>query len=231
MAAPKKILLVDDDKDLREELKEQFLLHEESHADEAGSGAAGLKLLETNRYDVIILDVGLPDMDGREVCKIIRRLGIKVPIIMLTGADTEADTILGLDSGANDYVTKPFRFGVLLARIRAHLRQHQQSEDAVFVIGPYSFRPGVKLLIHTETEGKIRLTEKETSILKYLLKARGKPVSRGELLDEVWGYNAGVTTHTLETHIYRLRQKIEENPSQARLLLTEPGGYRLAAEG
>ncbi|MCH8080939.1 MAG: response regulator transcription factor [Proteobacteria bacterium] len=231
MTNPKKILIVDDDKDLREELKEQFLLHEESHADEAGSGMAGLKLLETNRYDVIILDVGLPDMDGREVCKIIRRMGIKVPIIMLTGADTEADMILGLDSGANDYVTKPFRFGVLLARIRAHLRQHQQSEDAVFVIGPYSFRPGVKLLIHAETEGKIRLTEKETSILKYLLKAKGKPISRRELLDEVWGYNAGVTTHTLETHIYRLRQKIEETPSQARLLLTEPGGYRLAAEG
>ncbi|MCH7805866.1 MAG: response regulator transcription factor [Proteobacteria bacterium] len=231
MTNPKKILIVDDDQDLREELKEQFLLHEESHADEAGSGTAGLKLLETNRYDVIILDVGLPDMDGREVCKIIRRMGIKIPIIMLTGADTEADTILGLDSGANDYVTKPFRFGVLLARIRAHLRQHQQSEDAVFVIGPYSFRPGVKLLIHAETEGKIRLTEKETSILKYLLRAKGRPISRGELLDEVWGYNAGVTTHTLETHIYRLRQKIEETPSQARLLLTEPGGYRLAAEG
>lgn len=231
MPTPKKILIVDDDKDLREELKEQFLLHEESQADEAGSGTAGLKLLETNRYDVIILDVGLPDMDGREVCKIIRRLGVKVPIIMLTGADTAADTILGLDSGANDYVTKPFRFGVLLARIRAHLRQHEQSEDAVFVIGPYSFRPGVKLLVHAETEGKIRLTEKETSILKYLLKAKGKSISRGVLLDEVWGYNAGVTTHTLETHIYRLRQKIEENPSRARLLLTEPGGYRLAAEG
>jgi len=231
VGTPKKILLVDDDKDLREELKEQFLLHEEINADEAGSGAEGLKLLETEQYDIIILDVGLPDIDGREVCKKIRRMGIKVPIIMLTGADTEADTILGLDSGANDYVTKPFRFGVLLARMRAHLRQHEQSEDAVFVIGPYSFRPGAKLLIHGETESKIRLTEKETSILKYLLRAGGKAVGRGQLLDEVWGYNAAVTTHTLETHVYRLRQKIEENPTQARLLLTEPGGYRLAADG
>ena len=231
MGTPKKILLVDDDKDLREDLVEQFLLHEAVQADEAATGADALKLLETNQYDVIILDVGLPDMDGREVCKIIRRLGVKVPIIMLTGADTAADTILGLDSGANDYVTKPFRFGVLLARIRAHLRQHEQSEDAIFVIGPYSFQPGVKLLVHRGTEYKIRLTEKETSILKYLLRAGGKAVGRSQLLDEVWGYNAAVTTHTLETHVYRLRQKIEENPAQAKLLLTEPGGYRLAADG
>jgi len=231
VGTPKKILLVDDDKDLREDLKEQFWLHEETTADEAGSGAEGLKLLEAGQYDIIILDVGLPDIDGREMCKKIRRMGVKVPIIMLTGANTEADTILGLDSGANDYVTKPFRFGVLLARIRAHLRQHEQSEDAVFVIGPYSFRPGAKLLVHGESESKIRLTEKETSILKYLLRAEGRAVGRGQLLDEVWGYNAAVTTHTLETHVYRLRQKIEENPTQARLLLTEPGGYRLAADG
>jgi len=231
VGTPKKILLVDDDKDLREDLKEQFWLHEETTVDEAGSGAEGLKLLEAGQYDIIILDVGLPDIDGREMCKKIRRMGVKVPIIMLTGANTEADTILGLDSGANDYVTKPFRFGVLLARIRAHLRQHEQSEDAVFVIGPYSFRPGAKLLVHGESESKIRLTEKETSILKYLLRAEGRAVGRGQLLDEVWGYNAAVTTHTLETHVYRLRQKIEENPTQARLLLTEPGGYRLAADG
>lgn len=231
MSAPKKILIVDDDKDLRESLKDQFWLHEECPADLASTGTEGLKLLEANKYDVIILDVGLPDIDGREVCKKIRRMGIKVPILMLTGADTEADTILGLDSGANDYITKPFRFGILLARIRAHLRQHEQSEDATFTIGPYTFQPGAKLLIKIETDYKIRLTEKETSILKHLLKAKEKPVGREELLNEVWGYNAAVTTHTLETHVYRLRQKIEEHPSQAKLLLTEPGGYRLAAGG
>ena len=163
MATPKKILLVDDDKDLRESLREQFWLHEESPTDEAATGAEGLKLLERNQYDVIILDVGLPDIDGREVCRKMRRMGVKVPIIMLTGADTEADTILGLESGANDYVTKPFKFGILLARIRAHLRQHEQSEDAVFTIGPYSFRPGAKLLIHSGTDYKIRLTEKKSS--------------------------------------------------------------------
>ncbi|MHA1544300.1 MAG: response regulator transcription factor, partial [Alphaproteobacteria bacterium] len=218
MAATKKILLVDDDEDLRETLREQLWLQEEYTADEAGTGAEGLSLLENNTYEVILLDVGLPDIDGRDLCRKIRRLGVKVPIIMLTGADSEADTILGLESGANDYVTKPFRFGILSARIRAHLRQHEQSEDAVFTIGPYSFHPSNKLLVEVETERKTRLTEKETSILKYLLRAKGKAVSRTELLNEVWGYNSKVTTHTLETHVYRLRQKIESEPSDAKLL-------------
>ncbi|MDB5420503.1 MAG: DNA-binding response regulator, partial [Brevundimonas sp.] len=152
--------------------------------------------------------------------------GVSTPVIMLTAQDSDADTVLGLDSGANDYVTKPFRFAVLLARIRAHLRSHEQSEDAVFAIGPYEFRPAGKMLLD-EKGKKIRLTEKETNILKYLYRAGAKPISREELLTEVWGYNAGVTTHTLETHIYRLRQKIEPEPGAARLLLTDAGGYRL----
>ena len=135
---------------------------------------------------------------------------------------------LGLDAGANDYVTKPFKFAVLLARIRAQLRQHEQSEDAVFTIGPYTFKPASKLLVD-EKGGKVRLTEKETAILKYLYRTGDKVVSRETLLHEVWGYNAGVTTHTLETHIYRLRQKIEKDPSNAEILVTETGGYKLSA--
>jgi DNA-binding response OmpR family regulator len=177
-------------------------------------------------YDLIILDVGLPDMDGREVCRLMRKQGVKSPIVMLTGHTSDSDAILGLDSGANDYVAKPFKFPVLLARIRAQLRQHEQSEDAVFSIGPYTFRPSVKMLID-EAEKKIRLTEKETNILKFLYRANDSVVPRDVLLHEVWGYNAGVTTHTLETHIYRLRQKIEPTPSEAQLLVTESGGYRL----
>ena len=156
----------------------------------------------------------------------LRKAGFKAPIIMLTGNDSDADTILGLDAGANDYITKPFKFAVLLARIRAQLRQHEQSEDAVFTIGKYTFKPASKLLID-EKGSKIRLTEKETSILKYLYRAGEKVVTRDVLLLEVWGYNAGVTTHTLETHIYRLRQKIERDPSNAELLITETGGYKL----
>lgn len=226
MNGTKKILVVDDDDTLRNSLSEQLQLHEEFSCASVASGAAGLEHMRVNHADLVLLDVGLPDMDGREVCRLMRKAGVKVPIIMLTGADTDSDTILGLDAGANDYVTKPFRFGVLLARIRAHLRSHEQSEDAIFKIGPYSFRPSAKVLVDGQ-EKKIRLTEKETSILKYLYRAGSKVVGRDTLLAEVWGYNSGVTTHTLETHIYRLRQKIEQDPSSAEILVTEAGGYRL----
>jgi DNA-binding response OmpR family regulator len=157
-----------------------------------------------------------------------RRNGVKAPILMLTGADSDADTILGLDAGANDYITKPFRLAVLLARLRAHLRQHQTSEDAVFNLGNYSFQPSSKQLVDNKTGNRVRLTEKETAILKFLFRAKGEVVPREQLLNAVWGYNAGVTTHTLETHVYRLRQKIEPDPTKARILVTEPGGYRLA---
>lgn len=226
MAQQKTILIIDDDNDLRGALMEQLELHQEFKAVEASSATEGLKLAREVRADLILLDVDLPDMDGRETCRLIRKGGIATPIIMLTGASSDSDTILGLDAGANDYVTKPFRFAILLARIRAQLRSHETSEDAIFRIGPYEFRPAAKALIDAD-EKKIRLTEKETSILKYLYRAGEKPVSREELLAEVWGYNAGVTTHTLETHVYRLRQKIEPEPGSAKLLLTEAGGYRL----
>ncbi len=228
MSNSKRILIVDDDEDLRLSLGEQLRLHEEFDTGEAEDGAAAIDSVQRENYDAILLDVGLPDMDGREVCRLMRRKGVKVPIIMLTGADSDADTILALDSGANDYITKPFRLGVLLARLRAQLRQHEQSEDALFTVGPYSFRPSAKSLTETSTSRKVRLTEKETAILKYLFRAAGKVVSRETLLNEVWGYNASVTTHTLETHVYRLRQKIESDPSKAQILITEPGGYRLS---
>jgi len=226
MPALKKILLVDDDEDLRDALADQLVLTEDYDVFEAENGAAGIEKAKAAHHDLVILDVGLPDMDGREVCRLMRKQGVKAPIIMLTGHVTDADTILGLDAGANDYIAKPFKFPVLLARIRAQLRQHEQSEDAVFSIGPYTFKPAVKMLID-ENDRKVRLTEKETNILKFLYRANDAVVARDVLLHEVWGYNAGVTTHTLETHIYRLRQKIEPNPSEAQLLVTESGGYRL----
>ncbi len=222
----KRILLVDDDDDLREALSEQLVLTEDFDVFEAIDGASAMIKAKEARYDLVILDVGLPDTDGRELCRLMRKQGVKCPVLMLTGHDSDADTILGLDAGANDYVTKPFKFPVLLARIRSQLRQHEQSEDAVFTLGPYIFKPSMKMLI-TEDEKKIRLTEKETNILKFLYRASESVVARDVLLHEVWGYNAGVTTHTLETHIYRLRQKIEPDPTQVRLLVTESGGYKL----
>ena len=226
MSTVRRILLVDDDEDLRSALADQLVLTEEFDVFEAETGAEGLEKAKADHHDLIILDVGLPDMDGREVCRLLRKGGVRCPLVMLTGHVTDSDTILGLDAGANDYVAKPFRFAVLLARLRAQLRQHEQSEDAVFSIGPYSFRPAQKAL-SDQGGRKIRLTEKETSILKFLYRAGQRVVTRDVLLHEVWGYNAGVTTHTLETHIYRLRQKIEPDPAEARLLVTESGGYRL----
>jgi DNA-binding response OmpR family regulator len=226
MSMARKILIIDDDNELRASLVEQLSLYDEFEVMAAADAAQGLAAAKADAADLILLDVGLPDMDGREACKLFRKQGLKVPVIMLTGQTSDADQILGLDAGANDYVTKPFKFAVLLARIRAQLRQHEQSEDAVFTIGGYTFKPAAKMLINA-AGSKIRLTEKETSILKYLYRSGDKVVSREVLLHEVWGYNAGVTTHTLETHIYRLRQKIEKDPSNAELLVTETGGYKL----
>jgi DNA-binding response OmpR family regulator len=222
----RRLFLVDDDAELRRTLVEQLNHYREFEVLEAATGNEALQKARAGHMDLMILDVGLPDMDGREAVKILRGEGFKSPIIMLTGHDSDADEILGLESGANDYITKPFRFSVLLARIRAALRQHDQSEDVVFTIGQYSFQPANKLLEAADGT-KVRLTDKETNILKYLYRQGPKTITRDVLLKEVWGYNNRVTTHTLETHIYRLRQKIERDPSNARLLVTEEGGYRL----
>ncbi|ALK11064.1 response regulator transcription factor [Blastochloris viridis] len=226
ISASRKILVVDDDDDLRTALVEQLDLHEEFETAFADTAQGGIQAAKAGQIDLVIMDVGLPDLDGREAVRLLRKSGFKSPIIMLTGHDADSDTILGLEAGANDYVVKPFRFAVLLARIRAQLRQHDASEDAVFAVGPYSFKPSQKLLINAKGS-KIRLTEKETAILRYLYRASQQPVARDVLLSEVWGYNSGVTTHTLETHIYRLRQKIEKDPGNAQLLVTEGGGYKL----
>jgi DNA-binding response OmpR family regulator len=229
MAGPRPILVVDDDEALREVLCEQLAHDGEFAPEQAATAAEALTRLsaEDARYDAVILDIGLPDGDGRELCMKLRKQGFRMPILMLTGADQEQDIVRGLDSGANDYIAKPFRVTELSARLRAQLRVFDNSEDAVFTVGPYTFRPSAKLLLEVARNRKIRLTEKEAAILKYLYRAGGRPVARQVLLNEVWGYNSAVTTHTLETHIYRLRQKIEPDPSQARLLLTEGGGYRL----
>ena len=161
------ILLVDDDDDLRENLAMQLSFHEEFKTQQCDNGKSGIETVKDQDFDLIILDVGLPDIDGREVCRMMRKTGINTPIIMLTANASEADTILGLDAGKNDYVTKPFEFGILLARVRAHLRQHLISEDASYPVGHYVFKPGDKILTDEETGEKIRLTEKETAILKF----------------------------------------------------------------
>lgn len=233
MAQQRPILIVDDDHALRETLAEQLAVDGEFAPAEAGTIAAAEEMIfaPDARYDAILLDIALPDGDGRDLCARLRKRGVRVPIIMLTGHDEEDDVVRGLEAGANDYVAKPFRLAELLARLRAQLRIFENSEDAIFTIGPYTFRPAAKLLFEPTRNRKIRLTEKEAAILKFLYRAGPKPVGRQVLLNEVWGYNSAVTTHTLETHVYRLRQKIEPNPQNARLLLTEGGGYRLDPKG
>jgi DNA-binding response OmpR family regulator len=226
MSRKRTLLLVDDDTDLSATLAEQFELTGEFSPIMVATAGLGIEQAKTASPDLILLDIDLPDIDGREACKVIRANGFAGPIIMLTGQDTDSDTVRGLDAGANDYVTKPFRFGVLLARVRAHLRSHDQTDVANLKIGPYDFKPATRTLL--DSAGKrIRLTDKEAAILRYLFKAGTKAVPRDELLREVWGYNAAVTTHTLETHIYRLRQKIEPVGGRNDLLITEGGGYRL----
>ncbi|RCL02444.1 MAG: Two-component response regulator [Candidatus Tokpelaia sp. JSC161] len=220
------ILIVDDDDALCSILVEQLQTYKEFHVLIQSDASSALQTIKNENIDLVIMDIGLPDMDGRETVKILRRDGFRAPILMLTGHDTDSDTVLGLEAGANDYIIKPFRFSILLARIHAQLRQYEQSENATFQVGPYIFKPGQKLLMDKKGT-KIRLTEKEAAIIKYLYRAGDTIISRDTLLEEVWGYNSGVTTHTLETHVYRLRQKMEQNPSNAQILVTESGGYKL----
>jgi DNA-binding response OmpR family regulator len=229
MPVSRPLLIVEDDAALRATLVEQLA----AEGDFSPEGVESIADAESKltgmdpHFDAILLDVGLPDGDGREFCATLRRRGQRMPIIMLTGADSEADVVRGLDAGADDYIAKPFSFPELSARLRAQLRTFDNSPDVVFHIGPYAFRPSTRVLLERGHGRKIWLTDKEAAILKFLYRAGGNPVPRQVLLNEVWGYNSAVTTHTLETHIYRLRQKIEANPAAPSLLLTLPGGYAL----
>src|SRR3984957_1705286 len=151
-----KILIVDDDAALRQSLAEQLGRDGEFVSTECGCAAEAHDTIGRGRFDAILLDVGLPDMDGRDLCRKLRSEAVSVPILMLTAADSDGDTVQGLDAGANDYVTKPFRLNVLLARLRAHLRQSERRDDAVFALGPYTFEPSAKLMTDANRRKKVR---------------------------------------------------------------------------
>ena len=229
MQAMRPILIVEDDADLRETVADHLM--DDGGFTPIGAGSlaeAGIHLdVPDARFDAMILDVALPDGDGCDFCAKLRRIGNQMPVIMLTGCAEEGDIVRGLNAGASDYVAKPFRAAELIARLRTQLRILENSEDATFDIGPFAFRPARKMLLEPSRNSRIRLTDKETRILKFLYRAGSRPVARQVLLNEVWGYNAAVTTHTLETHIYRLRQKMEPSPGAPSILTTEPQGYRL----
>jgi DNA-binding response OmpR family regulator len=225
------ILIIDDDEALRETLADHLAEH--GYAAYAAATLAEAEMVinkEDVRLDAIILDLGLPDGDGLDYCIRLRRRGHKMPIVILTGADGEDKVVQGLESGANDYITKPFRSDELAARLRAQLRLFDASEDAIISLGPFIFRPSKRQLRDPTKKGVIHLTDMENMILKHLHRA-GTGVDRLTLLSEIWGHNSGVTIRALDTHIYRLRHKIEVDPSRPRLLVTNKGGYALQPEG
>ncbi len=231
MAAHRHFLLADDDEMLRGALAEQLADLMGSTVTQVGSVAqAWSAVTRGTRFDAILLDVRLPDGDGRDLCRHLRESRCNVPVLMLTAAGCEADVVRGLDAGANDYIVKPFRVAELAARLRAQLRGFEVSEHAEIPIGPYVFRPGSRQLRVPGTGRPIRLTEKESAVLKFLYRADGAPIGREVLLHEVWGYSAQASTHTVETHIYRLRRKIESLPDTSRLLVNDGDGYRLCLD-
>ena len=220
------ILIVDGDTAVRALLAEQL-----AHAGEfapreaAGAGEAErLVLAAPAGFDAILLDVGLPDGDGLALCARLRQLGVRVPILIVSARAAEADIVRGLDAGASDYIAKPFRLRELLARLRAQLRNHENSDDAALLLGGFRFSAASRSL--TDAAGqRVRLTEKEAAILKFLHRAGPVAVPRETLLAMVWGYNAKVSTHTLETHVYRLRRKLGDPAGE--IIATEGRGYRL----
>jgi DNA-binding response OmpR family regulator len=219
------LLVLDDDDEFRSAVVES-LRGAGFDPTEAATIAEAEALREASRFEALVLDVNLPDGDGRDLCTKLRAAGHRMPMVLLTGQDSEADVVRGLEAGAHDYLAKPVRPAILAARLRALLRHHESSVDAVFRLGPWTFHPARKLLRNVAGV-RIWLTSKEVDILRHLMRSGGT-VTKQALLSDVWGYKSTVTSHTLETHIYRLRQKIEENPYAARLLVTTGGGYCLA---
>ena len=228
MARIKSILLVDDDEDLCNALSEQFLATGEFTIERAFCHKEILGKLRSHNFDAVIMAESVQGKDGKELCTTMRKQNLECPIVMLADQNSISDSILGRDMGVNDYVGKPFKFSALLARIRSQLQQFAKAADPNLDLGPYVFNPKHKYLVKEDGQ-KIKLTDKETKILKLLLQSESVLVQRDVLLHKVWGYNPDITTHTLETHIYRLRQKIEQDPANSRFLITEAGGYKIVA--
>ncbi len=221
-----RLLIVDDDAYLRASLRQQFVAEGFHNIFDAGSVIALNAALKDVNPDLILLDIQMPDGNGVDICKRLRIDGFTKPIVMLTDKNAESDIIEGLEAGANDYVTKPLRMGELLERIHIQLQQFQAACDIKFELAELNFTPAKKMLHKTGCERMQTLTEKETKILQVLHRAFPESATKDKLLTEVWGMRDGLTTHTLETHIYRLRQKIWQL-TKTPIVITTENGYRL----
>jgi len=230
----KHVLIVSNSEELRLWLREQFRLIEEFITVETDSFKEGLNVARTGGCVAILIDGQVPEVGGYEFCRILRSDHIYMPIVILSETYSEADAILSLETGATDYLAKPFSFRLLVAILRARLRERtfleKSPEETIVDIGPYQFWPMDRLIRHRTTHRVLRLTTRETDILRHLYRSGDMPITRERLLREVWGEEARVSCHTVETHIYRLRRKIERDPANPEILVTVAGAYRLVTE-
>ena len=219
-----RVLLIEDDVTITRLLKEG--LEDESYAvDVVNDGSEGYRTAAADDYDVIILDIMLPGMNGYEVCRALRNDGNKTPILMLTARDTERDIVEGLDTGADDYLAKPFSFDVLLARIRALLRRPNEKLEEILQVGDLKLDPSSKKV--TRALQEINLTAKEYGVLEYLMRNKGKVLSKEQIISHVWDFDADVLPNNVELFIMFLRRKIDK-PFKSKLIHTVSGfGYKL----
>jgi len=226
MPPPKRILIVDDEAMIRKAI--HLALEKEGYeVVEAETGAEALRRIELNKPDLILLDIMLPDVSGFDVCRDIRKAGLRVPIIILSAKTEEIDVVVGLEIGADDYITKPFRTRELLARIAAHLRKARQEEEAV---NQGRFDLNERRVFHDSSE--VLLTHTEFDLLAFLASNAGKVLSREKILNHVWGYEYPIETRVIDVHIRNLRRKIEQDPSHPFFILAVPGiGYRFTSAG
>jgi len=224
----KKILIVEDEPNMRLGLKDN-LEFEGYQVQVTTDGKTGLEEITKNIYDLVLLDVMLPELSGFDVCKKAREQAIQTPIILLTAKGEEIDKVLGLELGADDYITKPFGLRELLARIKAVLRRgnsHEVSQPKEVSIG--RMKVNFSSYLATVEEEPVKMTHKEFEILKYLWEHKNDTVSRYQLLEDIWGYEEQPTTRTVDNFILKLRQKIEQNPEKPQIILTVHGvGYKM----
>ena len=227
MVKRKTILFVSEFLLLKQLLLDQLQKQGEYLLEESLSVTEAISLIVKEHFDCILIDSNLANVSLSNLCKNIRQEGVRSPIILVAEELGEDVAIAALDAGANDYVLKPFKINVLVAKIRSNIRQFEQSEFAILRFGRFSFKPGDKILLNNSSKEEVRLTDKETAIIKLLYLSGGEVVTRATLLEEVWGYNTTLTTHTLETHIYRIRQKVGNASSGQDFIATESEGYRM----